>query len=154
MPWSSWVLWHFRQMSKHLSINSAEKQDHQLINCHENLKTCINWISLESECALSFNCPTQKNTMEVQSLDKSQTAVKCGTFYLCFSSHYISTYSFAAHNVAITELCTWSKILCLSSHLSRGQKERKGGKTMNKNTLFFVTIFLCHVRSPILHFSI
>lgn len=149
-------------MSEHFSINTAEKQeDHQLVNnCHENSKTYINWIFFEeSECAISINCPTQQNMLEIQSLRQILNS--------CIMWHIFSLPLISLHNhmqFCSSQCCHYSTMhiaknsVCLPISQGEGKerkgKEKRGGKTMNKNILFLVTIFLCHVRPPILHFSV
>jgi len=89
-----------------------------------------------------------KNTMEVQSLRQ--------ILHSCKMWHILSLLLILLHNhiqFCISQ-CHYSTVHMAKNFVfvfpslkgkERKGKERKGGKTMNKNILFLVTIFLCHV---------
>jgi hypothetical protein len=94
-----------------------------------------------------------KNMMEVQSLRQILNSCKMwhiSSLFLIPSHKHIQFCGSKCCHYSTTHMA--KNCVCLP--ISQGEgKKRRGGKTMNKNILFLVTIFLHYVWSK-LHFSI
>jgi len=97
-----------------------------------------------------------KKTMKAQSLRQILNS--------CKMWHVLSLLLIPLHNhiqFCNSQCCHYSTIhmaknfvFVFQSLKGKERKGKEGRKTMNKNILFLVTIFLCHVWSPILHFDV